>query len=287
MKNVVVRNLWLSIRNIAHLLLLTALLGAPSGAGAPPSAAEAAPPQTTGTSSLPVTGLLNPDSILNTTAPCTPPVGLEGVDVAESFGTIDWARVAQTKTFAYAKAGQGVSFLDPTFLTNYAGIKRAGMQAGAYFYFEPAQDPTLQANHFVNQLVNAGFAPGDLVPMLDVEISGTQTSQVIVSNVQTAVAVIRSSLLVTPGIYTYASFWNGQVGGSTAFANDPLWIANFGASCPTLPTAWSNWAIWQYTDLGHVTGITGTVDLDRANGTSLPVYTGTLRIMLPLIMVSH
>ena len=55
--------------------------------------------------------------------------------------------------------------------------------------------------------------------------------------------------------------------GSTAFGSDPLWVANWGVSCPDLATGWSNWVFWQYSDTGTVGGISGAVDLDEFNGT--------------------
>jgi lysozyme len=218
----------------------------------------------------------------NTTSSCSVPGALEGVDVYQSDGTIDWAQVAQTKVFAYAKASEGTAYTDPTFLTNYAGIKQAGMKAGAFLYFHPAQDPTQQANLLVSQLLKAGFSAGDLVPMIDVDITEGKTSQEIAASLQTAVDVVKSSLLVTPGIYSYAAFFATPTAW-TAFAGNPLWIASYTAHCPTVPPPWTDWAIWQYSDTGTVPGIKASVDLDRSNGASLPVFTGSRRTFLPLI----
>src|ERR1019366_5880374 len=69
-----------------------------------------------------------------------------------------------------------------------------------------------------------------------------------------------------PMIYTATGYWGPDVG-STAFGSDPLWVANWGVTCPALPTGWSNWVVWQYSDTGSVNGISGAVDLDEFNGT--------------------
>src|SRR5207245_1618093 len=45
-----------------------------------------------------------------------------------------------------------------------------------------------------------------------------------------------------------------------------LWIANWGVNCPNLPTAWSGFSFWQYSDMGQVNGIPAVVDLDIFNG---------------------
>ena len=53
-----------------------------------------------------------------------------------------------------------------------------------------------------------------------------------------------------------------------------VWIANWTtASQPALPAGnWGGqgWTFWQHTSTGVVAGISGNVDLDRFNGTSLP-----------------
>ena len=214
---------------------------------------------------------------------CSVPGALEGVDVSEYQGTIDWTLVAQTKTYAYARVGDGAIYTDSTFLTNYAGIRKAGMKAGAYIFFEPAQDPTLQANLLVSQLLKAGFAPGDLVPMFELEVTGGMTGSEIAASLQTAVDVVKNSLFVIPGIGSSATFLAFQ-NGSTAFASNPLWITYWNTNCPTVPLPWTDWTFWSYTDSGVVSGIKGGVDLGRSNGAALPIYTGgSQRNFLPLI----
>jgi GH25 family lysozyme M1 (1,4-beta-N-acetylmuramidase) len=58
-----------------------------------------------------------------------------------------------------------------------------------------------------------------------------------------------------------------------------LWIAHWTtATTPSVPAGgWSGsgWTFWQYTSSGSVAGITGRVDLDRFNGTSLS------RVLIP------
>ncbi len=44
-------------------------------------------------------------------------------------------------------------------------------------------------------------------------------------------------------------------------------------SCPDLPNGWSQWSVWQYSDSGSVSGISGAVDLDEYNGTLADLQT--------------
>jgi len=33
-----------------------------------------------------------------------------------------------------------------------------------------------------------------------------------------------------------------------------------------MPTGWTHWTFWQYSQTGHAPGVNGNVDLDRFNG---------------------
>ena len=91
-----------------------------------------------------------------------------GIDVYSSQGTINWSAVAAAgEAFAIARAADG-TFVDPTFQQNWQGIASAGMIRGAYQFFEPGQNVDTQAALFLSTV--GGFGPGDLPPVLDVEV---------------------------------------------------------------------------------------------------------------------
>src|SRR5438132_535368 len=67
-----------------------------------------------------------------------------------------------------------------------------------------------------------------------------------------------------PIIYT-AAFMGGHIG--NGFASYPLWVANYGATCPLMPANWTHYVAWQYTSTGGVPGVPSTnVDHDIWNG---------------------
>ncbi|GCE19719.1 GH25 family lysozyme [Dictyobacter kobayashii] len=190
-------------------------------------------------------------------------------------GTIDWTQVAQAgKSFGYAKATEGTTFIDPTFQTNFAAMKVAGVKRGAYLFFHPGEDPTAQANFFLSILMQNGFTAGDLIPAIDVEVADGVPPSTVVSSLQTAVHTIQAALGVSPVILTNTGFWEG-IGAPTAFSGNPLWIAQFGVPCPNIPSTWSTWGLWLYSDSGSVPGIAGSADLDQSNGPTLPIYADT------------
>jgi GH25 family lysozyme M1 (1,4-beta-N-acetylmuramidase) len=197
---------------------------------------------------------------------CASGTTVEGVDVSRYDGAVIWSQVsASGKSFAFTEFNDGLGGVDPQFDTNWAGIQVAGMARGAYQFFEPGEDAVAQANLLLAHLSTLG--PSDLPPMLDVEAAEGQSIATVVNGVSQWVARIKQVMGVTPIIYTYASFWN--LIGNPDFSADPLWVANWGVTCPTLPTGWANWNIWQYSDNGSVPGINGSAnstDLDKFNG---------------------
>jgi len=215
------------------------------------------------------------------TTSCPSGTSSYGVDVSSFQGTIDWSQAAASGiAFGYARVADGTTFVDPDFSTNFAGMKAAGLKAGGYLFFEPNQDPLAQANALVSGLEQAGFGPGDLVPMLDVEVSDGQSTSTVAAKLESAGNRIHAELGVYPLVYTSVSGWNTIVG-SSAFSGWPLWIANWNVTCPNIPSAWSTWELWQYADNGSVPGISTPFDQDRDNG-SLPIWSppdgvGTMR----------
>src|SRR2546430_17038105 len=71
----------------------------------------------------------------------------------------------------------------------------------------------------------------------------------------------------TPLIYTPPGFWNAYSKLLPIAQNTDLWVANWGASCPTMANGYAAWKFWQTADSGSVPGINaGGVDHDVFNG---------------------
>ncbi len=198
-------------------------------------------------------------------ATCAPGSGTpaEGVDVSDFQGTIDFAKVAESGVrFVYARADAGLTS-DPNYATYKADATSAGLLFGAYQFLEPSNDPQVQAERFLS---DAALGSGNLFPALVVETTGGLTPSELEQRIATWLAKVQTALGVRPLIYTGKAFWDPDVQSGLAAQGYPLWVANWEVSSPTLPSEWSTWAFWQYTDKGSVTGITGPVDRDRFNG---------------------
>ena len=148
------------------------------------------------------------------------------------------------------------------------------MTPGAYLFFEPNQSPVAQADLLISQLRSVGFTHGDLVPTIDVETTDGEPQAVVVANLRTVVNTVSAAIGSLPAIYCSPSWWSGNVN-SAAFTLDPLWVANWFVSQPSVPeNNWggTGWQVWQFSDAGVVPGIPGHVDLDQGGARSLPYY---------------
>ncbi|HWM90365.1 MAG TPA: glycoside hydrolase family 25 protein [Thermoanaerobaculia bacterium] len=188
---------------------------------------------------------------------------IQGIDVSHFQGTVDWQQVAQAGiTFVFAKATEGITYVDPQFHANWAGINTAGLVRGAYHFFLANDDAASQAHLF---LATVQFSPGDLPPVLDVEVTGGASDAQIWSGVATWLQLVEQATGRQPILYTAPGFWNSHEP-DLSLTRYPLWLADY-ASQPVLPKGWTSWLFWQHSQSGSVSGVTGSVDLDVFSGT--------------------
>jgi lysozyme len=158
----------------------------------------------------------------------------------------------------------GVNYPDSKFAANWPAVKKAGLVRGLYQYFRPTQDVQAQVDLLFNKLNAAGgLQPGDLPPVLDLETDGGLASSTVVARAKDWLAKVEAKIGVKPIVYT-AAFMSQTIG--TNFGGYPLWVANYGATCPLMPSGWTNWSIWQNSDSGAVSGVNGNVDTNFFNG---------------------
>lgn len=191
----------------------------------------------------------------------------EGIDVSHWQGTIDWARVKGAgKTFAIAKATEGIGFKDDKYERNKAGAMGQGMKFGAYHFGRPKNNPVQEADWFVN---NMGLQRGMLIPTLDIEVTDGLGPTAITNWTKAFLARVHERTGVKAMIYTSPSFWRSAFNDTRWFADNGysmLWVAHWGVTSPSLPASnWGgkSWTFWQYTSSGTVPGISGRVDLNR------------------------
>jgi lysozyme len=188
---------------------------------------------------------------------------VEGVDVSEFQGSVAFDKVkASGRHFAFIRVSDGLGHLDSTFHANWGNAKNAGVIRGVYQFFRPEESATAQADLLLSHMGN--LEAGDLPPVLDVEVTDGVSHGNIRAGIDAWSARIKQVTGRTPIVYTAPGFWP-SVGGATE--SDELWVADWGVSCPSLPSSWHAWKFWQNADNGSVPGIGGQVDVDRFNGT--------------------
>jgi lysozyme len=201
---------------------------------------------------------------------------LKGIDVAEHQKQIDWkAVVASGRTFAWARATEGLGDPDENFARNWKRMKQAGIVRGAYHFARPCKgrEPGDEVREFLSVVERAGgFEDGDLVPMLDLEAfgpTGALSPKATLNWARTFVHLVHKEVGRLPVIYT-GSFWReASMGNPADDLNCKLWLAAY-VDKPDefIPAAWSDhgWLLWQHSDKGKVPGIGAAVDVDVMKG---------------------
>jgi lysozyme len=186
---------------------------------------------------------------------------LEGIDVSEFQGAIDWQAVAGSgKSFAFIRTGDG-SYRDKQFSSNWLGAKNAGLVVGAYHFLRPGVDGAEQADICIQM---SGGGGGVLPITIDVETPSDPDS---LRDLVLAFAdEVVSQTGRNPIIYVSPGVWGSNVSPTGLESRCPLWVANWEVSDPVLPSGWSSWSFWQYSSTGTCPGISGGVDLDRFQG---------------------
>ncbi len=273
------------------------LVGACLAAAAGRAAADSTTPPGYG---LPPASPPAPHLSVHATAADAPP-GVPGLDVSNHQHWIGWRRVAGGGyRFAWAKASEGVSFVDAYYRRNVAAAEAAGIRIGAYDYARPhgrtsalaIRDGRAEARFF---LAVARPRLGQLRPALDVEVTDRLGPVRLAAWIEAWRAMVKARTGYQPMIYTSPYFWQQALADTSAPARrgTRLWQAQWHAPQPSPPAAgWAGhgWTAWQWSDCGAVPGIHGCVDMDVAappaglaalvmgapNDRSLPTVRGTL-----------
>jgi lysozyme len=182
---------------------------------------------------------------------------LQGIDVSHWQGSINWNGVRSAgKRYAICKATEGLDYTDPTFATNYAGIRAAGLLRSAYHMGHPAVNAAAQADFFYDTVQPQS---GDLPLVLDLEKTDSMTPTQVRSFVVGFVNRLTTRLGRAPIIYAGFYFWRDSAGNGSNLGC-PLWLAAYN-NTPLVPAAWSAFSFWQYSSTGSVAGL-NPVDLD-------------------------
>ena len=150
---------------------------------------------------------------------------VRGVDVSSYQGDIDWPVLAQQDIqFAFIKATEGSSFVDPCFAENFPQAQEAGLRVGAYHFFSFDSPGDTQADNFIRTVPPV---EGGLPPAVDVEFYGDKAEhpperETVQRELDCLLERLEAHYGVKPVLYaTRESYDRYLAGGYTEY---PLWI---------------------------------------------------------------
>lgn len=144
--------------------------------------------------------------------------------------------------------------------------RAAGLIVGFYQFFRARWPGDYQAGLFCKAL--GRLEPGELPPVLDVEVNDGQSPEVARDGVLSWVARMRETIGEPPMIYTGPYHWKRELQGQQLeqLADCPLWIADYRTGPPEIPRPWTAAHFWQTTDKASFPGVKGNVDLNVWTG---------------------
>ena len=192
---------------------------------------------------------------------------VRGVDVSSYQGNIDWEILSsQNIQFAFIKATEGSSYVDPYFEKNYSSAMKTNLRIGAYHFFSFESSGKTQAENFCGAV---SYVDGMLPPVLDVEYYGSYSSlsgaelENVRSELRICIDEIEKNFGITPVIYATQKSKNEIIGDE--FLDCDLWIR----SVYLRVSDNLNWSFWQYSDKQRLDGYNGEekyIDMNVFNG---------------------
>lgn len=160
-----------------------------------------------------------------------------GVDVWSGYGTIDWAKVAESGIrFVYVRAtgAVGTGGRDSHTARNIAGAKAAGLAVGIYHVWHHTQDPVAAADAAFDHGEGTGHYVGDLAPALDCELPAAPVAragqdQAVLSKKWAGEMLARAPIVI-PAMSRAAEAFERRFGRAPDLYSYPFWLLALGAS---------------------------------------------------------
>ena len=163
-------------------------------------------------------------------------VSAQGIDVS-GFQPPLTSQTLSGLSFAFCKASEGLSIIDPCLSWNWQAIKSAGKVRGAYHELAPVGSAVEQASFFVNTVRPHGVQPGDMFAIAAGDRPGITSALI-----QACCELVRELVGPQCPVLVHAdSFMARSLTTCTGF---PLWIACEGTP-PADVRPWDAWRFWQ------------------------------------------
>ena len=172
-------------------------------------------------------------------------------------GKIPVPRNQRPVQFAYIRVTKSDSLVDSLYQKYYTEAKKLGIPCGTYHFLTDTVSGEVQAEMFLS---HARLEPGDLPPVLDVEIDSPE----IVTKAREWLEIVEKKCGVKAIIYSNMHIFGKWIKNDPILNTHDLWLAKTKGEMPDEP----NCEFWQFTHEGHVWGIIdNVVDINLFNGT--------------------
>lgn len=196
------------------------------------------------------------------------PTASVGIDVSSHQGDIDWVALRESGVdFAILRVGyrgytDGGIFADSTFVTNLQKAKEAGVQIGVYFFSQAisAEEAREEAEFVLESLQGISL---DLPVYFDWEFVEDESARTNDASSETVTncATVFCQMVEKAG-YKAGVYFNQSLGYFTLnleqLKDYDFWLAEYRET----PDFYYHFHMWQYSDSGSLSGITGKVDLN-------------------------
>ena len=191
-----------------------------------------------------------------------------GIDCAKWQGAIDWVKVKKAGVqFAILKVTQKDNTVESAFEKNYAGCIAQDIPVGVYryVYAKTAAEATAEAKAVVSVLKGKKIPCGVWLDMEDSSIRGIGKSAL--NAVIAAERQVLEAAGYQVGIYCNQNWYSSVL--DVDKLDLPFWIAKYGTNNgkqqakPVVKSKHTLWG-WQYSSVGRVSGISGSVDVNVA-----------------------
>ena len=165
-----------------------------------------------------------------------------GVTISHHKSTVDFPMLKEHGVkFAFIKASQGSSFVDPKAIEYASEARKTGIAVGLYHFFLPDADVQMQFKNFADRLT---AIPWELPPTIDCEeFPGASIPSDYAARVKLFADALQQRFGVKPVIYAGSSFATQHL--DERESQYPLFIAQFGGrATPTVPKWWKDYLFW-------------------------------------------
>lgn len=203
--------------------------------------------------------------------PSTDEYPVRGVDVSTYQGEINWETLsAQGISFAFIKATEGSSLVDPHFSFNFAEAKKCKIAVGAYHFFSYDSPAETQAQNFINAVEPFD---GMLPPVIDLEFYGGNeknppSREYVDEQLGIMLGIFEDYYGLKPIIYATEKSYDLYLSGD--YEKYDIWIRDVYFD-PELSDG-REWTFWQYTNRERLDGYSG-----REKYIDMNIFRGSIR----------